>query len=831
MKAPSEPFFRVRYFRKSHQGNSRLLKRTLSILVLALMAGLSDDASAQRVRDRTGAREARYVIVETERNLVGADIVDLESRGFRILAPLAERRYLARYDDFSATTDLGALVLHIDLVSPEDKLSLSARREMKSLRPTVTLRVLFQPDVTFAEAEKSLLRVGATTKRLFALDFEAPHLLTALVPQSAVTLLQGAPEVLTIAGRGPRIKSMNATAAALSSVTPLYDAPYGLSGSGVVASMYDLGGVDRTHFEYNGRLTNHSSEGVLSHPTHVAGTLGASGMTVDAKGIAPAVTMHFFAADLDFVDRKRSDFNTWSVSADNNSWGFIHGWDFEASSSRHVWYGSDTLGAYDFYTSGLDSLARQRNTLIVYAGGNDNNDAGPQVPPFVHYHLGSDDEIETRKYCFSTSAAAQDCPIAPACDVCETVRHKADGPFGSTGSPSLSKNVISVGSVNSNKTIAGYSSRGPTLDGRIKPDLVAKGDGLFSTAPNGRYLTMTGTSMATPVVTGTAVLLTEEWRRTMRGAALSPAILKTLLIAGAEDLGAPGPDYTYGFGLVNAKTSVDLVRDDAGNRVRIEGGTVEQGGRVEIPLTLRTSRNLRVVMGWSDPEKLVLFDDLSRGSTLINDLDVRLVTPSGLEVLPYVLDPVAPDAPATKGINTRDNTEEIELAAAPAGAYRVVVTGSSVASGPQTFTIVTNGSFGSAATACNDLNEPNDSEDRALLLRSGQIVNASSCVPGDLDFYRVSVNRSGPVSVFVAAGDAPLRITLGSGPATTVVEVPARSSRTVTLPVGSAVNQPIPLTTVFVKVEPVGAVGEDARYTLLPTFTFIAPPRTRATRR
>ncbi|HXI13272.1 MAG TPA: S8 family serine peptidase [Thermoanaerobaculia bacterium] len=801
------------------------------IFLVALVSSFTETAYAAEDRKPVTPGDARYFILEAQRNLAAFDKEDLGSRGCRVLAPLGDRRYLARCDGLESSVELDSpLVLNLESISPERKLSASARHEMESLRPTVTLRVLFQPDVTVGDAEETLVRAGARAKQMFVHAFETPHMLTALVPRSAIPLLQASPSVLSIAGRPPRIKSMNATAASLSSVTPLLEAPYGLSGRGVVASMYDLGGVDRTHLEYNGRLTGHSNEPVLSHPTHVAGTLGASGMTVEARGMAPAVTMHFFAADLDFVDRKRADFTTYSVSADNNSWGFVHGWDFENSTSRHVWYG-DTLGAYDFYTGGLDALTRQRNTLIVYAGGNDNNDTGPQSAPFVHYHLGADDEIETKKYCFSTIATAQDCPVAPTCDVCETTRHKGDGPFGSVGSPSISKNVISVGSVNSSKSIASYSSRGPTLDGRIKPDLVAKGDGLFSTAPNSRYQTMFGTSMAAPVVTGISVLVTEEWRRSMGGAVLSPAILKTLLIAGAEDLGNPGPDYTYGFGLVNAKSSVDLVRDDSGNRVRIETGSIEQGGRVEIPLSLRASRNLRVVLGWSDPEKLVLFGDLSKSPTLINDLDLKLVTPSGGEILPYVLDPVSPGTVAARGINVRDNTEEIELMAAPAGAYKVVVSGSSIASGPQSYAVVTSGNFGNAATACRDDNEPNNSESQAIPLLNGQRASASTCVPGDVDFYRLTVNRSGAVAIVVSAGDAPLRVTLSAAGTATVVDVSARSSQTVSLPIGTGTGQTIADTNVFVKIEPVGGVGEDARYSILPTFRFAAPPRTRATRR
>src|SRR4029077_19361571 len=86
----------------------------------------------------------------------------------------------------------------------------------------------------------------------------------------------------------------------------------------------------------------------------------------------------------------------------------------------------------------------------------------------------------------------------------------------------------------------------------------------FSTFPNNSYATEQGTSMSTPVVTGIAGLLTQQYRRTF-GRTPSAAILKTLLIAGADDVGPAGPDFTYGFGLADAKASVDLILADGGN--------------------------------------------------------------------------------------------------------------------------------------------------------------------------------------------------------------------------------------------------------------------------
>ena len=83
--------------------------------------------------------------------------------------------------------------------------------------------------------------------------------------------------------------------------------------------------------------------------------------------------------------------------------------------------------------------------------------------------------------------------------------------------------------------------------------------------------------MASPVVTGIAALLAEQWRKTFAGANPQASQLKALILAGADDLGNPGPDYTYGFGLVNAKNSVDLIIADGGKGDRIRNFTFQQG--------------------------------------------------------------------------------------------------------------------------------------------------------------------------------------------------------------------------------------------------------------
>ena len=129
------------------------------------------------------------------------------------------------------------------------------------------------------------------------------------------------------------------------------------------------------------------------------------------------------------------------------------------------------------------------------------------------------------------------------------------GPTARTvGEPGAGYNILSVGAVDdgntadrSNDFIAGFSSRGPTLDGRLKPDIAAPGVNIRSTyafweGGNPDFVDMSGTSMATPHVAASMILLLDQM-----GVAFPPAV-KALLLNTAQDLGAAGADTAYGWG-------------------------------------------------------------------------------------------------------------------------------------------------------------------------------------------------------------------------------------------------------------------------------------------
>jgi len=145
-------------------------------------------------------------------------------------------------------------------------------------------------------------------------------------------------------------------------------------------------------------------------------------------------------------------------------------------------------------------------------------------------------------------------------------------------SPGSAHDAVTVGATaETGDAIAGFSSRGPVGYGANmvnKPDVVAPGVNIMSTSRYLGYVTMNGTSMATPHVAGTAALMLQA------DPSLTPARIKAIMGRTAVDLGEPGPDISYGAGRVDARAAVfnvtgwDMMRGDINNNGRTDIGDV-----------------------------------------------------------------------------------------------------------------------------------------------------------------------------------------------------------------------------------------------------------------
>ncbi|HEY8401851.1 MAG TPA: S8 family serine peptidase, partial [Cytophagaceae bacterium] len=132
---------------------------------------------------------------------------------------------------------------------------------------------------------------------------------------------------------------------------------------------------------------------------------------------------------------------------------------------------------------------------------------------------------------------------------------KVEGFFGSA------KNVLTVGSVTTTDDISGFSGRGPCQDGRLKPEIVSVGSNVYATIKNNTYQYASGTSMACPGVVGALTLIYDQYKRT-HGVYPNAGLAKAIICNSADDIGNPGPDYTYGFGRVNVTRAITALNNN-----------------------------------------------------------------------------------------------------------------------------------------------------------------------------------------------------------------------------------------------------------------------------
>jgi len=457
-----------------------------------------------------------------------------------------------------------------------------------------------------------------------------------------------------------------------------------LSGNGIVLREWDAGEVRPNHQELIGRtIMGDGATNLADHSTHVAGTLLATGIVAAAHGMGNQATLRAFDWNNDYAEMTSEAAAGALLS--NHSYIFATGWIW--GGSTWYWYGDPTISQTTDYLFGfymadaatVDSIEYYAPYyLVCKAAGNDRL-AGPSTQPVTHYVWDGSNWV-----------------------LSNTIRNLNGGPNGwdciSAGF-GVSKNILTVGAVYPipngysappDVVFASFSSTGPTDDGRIKPDIVVDGVGLYSTlsGSNTSYGTMSGTSMATPSACGSLGLLQEHYHN-LHGSYMRASTLKGLVIHTADEAGVnPGPDYQFGWGLLNTATAANTLTQNCSNIVLED--TLFNGDTWTINLTVTGNHPLIATLCWTDPPGTPPAPALNPPNLmLVNDLDMRI---DGSAYMPWVLDPQNITAAATKGDNFRDNVEKIVIQNPPAGVNTLNITHKySLTGGYQVFSLIVTG--------------------------------------------------------------------------------------------------------------------------------------------
>lgn len=465
----------------------------------------------------------------------------------------------------------------------------------------------------------------------------------------------------------------------------------GLTGTNTVIGLWDGGDIRLSHREFSTNgvrvvdMDGTSIYGIRDHGTHVGGTLAAYGVDTNAIGMSRRAVVwanDFLNDHLKMTQQSSS--NRFRVS--NHSYGKRAGWSGTVNiggTNYPAWWGDTNVsqtqdwkfGFYDTNAQTIDRITYSSPTYLqVWAAGNERGAAGdaPTNQPVTHAVFNA--------------ATTNWVPVTGV----TRPRDGDSGGYDLLTQPQSAKNNLVIGAVSgivggwagaTSVVLSTFSSFGPTDDGRIKPDVVADGVGVWSTGSffDSDYYTNSGTSMASPSAAGALNLLVELHSQLY--STNQPMLASTqrgLAIHTADEAGTnAGPDYRFGWGLLNVRRAVELMTNNhaSGSLAHIKEVRLVSGDYILFPGSATNTRPLRVSIAYTDPPgtpPALSVDPTNR--MLVNDLDLRLISPSGTTNSPYLLDPAAPDSAATTGDNFRDNAEQVHIATPANGTYWVLIT-------------------------------------------------------------------------------------------------------------------------------------------------------------
>lgn len=432
-----------------------------------------------------------------------------------------------------------------------------------------------------------------------------------------------------------------------------------------------------------------------SHGTHVIGSVAGSGARSSGvfKGLAYQSTISFQALE-QFVDWPSAcgsalpdGYYLMGIPADvrtllnqANGWGVkVQNWS----------WGAAVAGEYDIDAVNVDDfLFNNKSFTLLISAGNEGTDANSDG----YVDLDSLGSPATAKNAITVGASESVRATGGYSGYTWGLAWPTDYPANPTAADRISSNAAHL---------AAFSSRGPTDDGRIKPDLVAPGTDIISVRSsvasgtgwgvyNAYYLYMGGTSMSAPLTTGAAALVRDYYIDSEGVSNPSSALIKATLINTAVDVsgygnasyeaGQPIPNMHEGWGRVDVGAATN------GSSRWFEENTagLSTGGTKTYTFTLSNPTPFKVSLAWTDVK-----GSAAANPALVNNLNLTVTSPGGSVFRGNVF---AGGWSNTGGsADTKNNVENVYIFNPQPGTWTVVVSGGNVPQGPQPYAIVING--------------------------------------------------------------------------------------------------------------------------------------------
>ena len=458
-----------------------------------------------------------------------------------------------------------------------------------------------------------------------------------------------------------------------------------LEGDGQIVAVadtgFDKGSTANVHPAFQGRVAKLYALGRTNkandpdgHGTHVAGSVLGDGtsatLSISVRGTAPKARLILQSVldangglgglPDDLHDLFTTPYQQDGARIHTNSWGSTLG-----------------DGRYDANASELDDFVwNHRDLVVCFAAGNEgtDRDADGQIDPTSVTPPG------TAKNCITVGATENNRQD-------KSLTYGEGWPNDFPADPIASDQVADKA-----EGMVAFSSRGPTRDQRIKPDVVAPGSFILSTrsrdthsqgwelSADPLYFFEGGTSMATPLVAGCAALVREHLIKQRNIATPSAALVKAMIINGAHDIvgqyipseASQLPNNAEGFGRVDIANTIGPLAPKESIDVRDEAAALDTGEeqRVIVAIPQGTSL-LKVTLVWTDPP----------GETLQNDLDLIVRAANGNEQHGNA-------AGFSTAFDRVNNVEQVTWPGIPPGNAEVIVKAFRISQFPQPYAVV-----------------------------------------------------------------------------------------------------------------------------------------------